>query len=89
MLAAFILVALLAGCTLAGFGIRSRTIGPILTHRRAGPVQLTSFVLCKSRNTFNPCVSGHKTYEVWLLVDWKRIGAGATRSYRLVNMALD
>jgi hypothetical protein len=89
MVAAFLVVAMLAGCTLAGFGIRSGTLRPIVGHRRAGLVQLTSFVLCQSRNSFNPCVSGRRTYEVWLLVDWKRIGTGATKSYRLVNMALD
>jgi hypothetical protein len=89
MTVAFLLVALFAGCALAGFGIRSGTFKPIVGHRRTGLVQLTSFVLCQSRNTFNPCVSGRRTYEVWLMVDWKRIGTGAARTYRLVNMALD
>jgi hypothetical protein len=89
MMAAFLLVAMLAGCALAGIGIRSGTLRPIVGQWRVGLVQLTSFVLCQSRNTFNPCVSGRRTYEVWLVVDWKRSGTGAARSYRLVNMALN
>jgi hypothetical protein len=89
ILVACVLLSLIVGCVLAGVGVYSGTLRPPTTHRRAGPVQLDAFVLCRSRNTFNPCVSGRRTYEVWLMVDWKRIGAGAARSYRLVNMALD
>jgi hypothetical protein len=86
---ASLLLGLVAGCTLTGVGVYSGTLRPLTAHRRAGPVHLDAFVLCRSRNTFNPCLSGRHTYEVWLMIDWRRIGAGAPRSYRLVNMALD
>jgi hypothetical protein len=89
MLAALSLAVLLAACGLAGFGVRSGAVDPIATTQAVGPVQVVSFILCRSTMLHNPCTSGRRTYEVWLVVDWKLLDAGDRRSYLLLNMALD
>jgi hypothetical protein len=82
------LLVVLAGCALGAFGVRDGLIAPIGVHRRAGPIQLVAFVLCTSTWPANPCSTGKRTYEVWLLVDWRRLGVGNPRSYPLMIMQL-
>jgi hypothetical protein len=82
------LLVVLAGCALGAFGIRDGTVAPIRVNRRVGPIQFVAFVLCTSTLPADPCSAGKRTYEVWLLVDWRRLGAGNPRSYPLMIMPL-
>ncbi|HET9224947.1 MAG TPA: hypothetical protein VFO07_20710 [Roseiflexaceae bacterium] len=88
VLAAFSLVVVLAGCMLGIFGVRSGVVAPLSASGRMGPVRLIAFVLCTSTRPSNPCATGTRSYEVWLLVDWRRLGVGRLRSYPLLNMPL-
>ena len=88
-LAALSLAVLLAACGLAGLGVHSGAVDPIAITQSVGPVQVVSFILCRSTVLLNPCVSGRRTYEVWLVVDWKVLDAGDSRSYQLLDIALD
>jgi hypothetical protein len=88
ILVACSIVVVLASCTLASAGIRSGAVAPIATNRHFGPVQLVAFVLCTSPWPADPCTTGRRSYEVWLLVDWKRLGLGNPKSYPLMIMPL-
>ena len=82
------LLMLLASCTLGVFGVQSGAIAPLSANGRVGPVRLIAFVLCTSTRASNPCATGTRSYEIWLLVDWKRLGTGNPRSYPLFVMPL-
>jgi hypothetical protein len=87
-LVAFSLLVVLASCTLGVFGVRSGAVAPLSASGRVGPVRLIAFVLCTSTRPSNPCATGTRSYEVWLLVDWRRLGIGNPRSYPLMIMPL-
>jgi hypothetical protein len=82
------LLTVLASCALGVFGVRSGTVAPLSANGRVGPVRLIAFVLCTSTRPSNPCATGTRSYEVWLLVDWRRLGIGNVRSYPLMVMPL-
>jgi hypothetical protein len=82
------LLVALAGCTIGAFGVRSGVVAPLSANGRIGPVRLIAFVLCTSTRPSNPCATGTRSYEVWLLVDWRLLGGGNPRSYPLMVMPL-
>ena len=87
-LAALSLLIVLAVCTLGVFGVRSGATAPLSANGPIGPVRLIAFVLCTSTWPSNPCATGTRSYEVWLLVDWRWLGIGSARSYPLLIMPL-
>jgi hypothetical protein len=82
------LLALLVSCTLGVLGVQSGAVAPVSANGRVGPVRLIAFVLCTSTRASNPCATGTRSYEIWLLVDWRRLGIGDPRSYPLMVMPL-
>jgi hypothetical protein len=88
VLIALSLLVVLAGCGLGAFGIRSGAVAPVQANGRIGPIQLVAFELCTSRWPANPCTTGTRSYEIWLLVDWRWFGVGNPRSYPLMIMPL-
>ena len=85
---AFSLLIVLAICTLGVLGVRSGAAAPFSANGRVGPVRLIAFVLCTSTRPSNPCATGTRSYEVWLLIDWRWLGIGNPRSYPLMIMPL-